>query len=186
MKGTIKKFIVTGISVLASISISAYAQDPQNHVCPNINSEDIENTINNGHISTDQGYTLADEAGITRAQVILNEPTANPFDTYYQMFYIKNFNEQDYAIYVGNLLGKTTSEAKERARKIFNKEVYQGIYEPTLKACIYESIDAALGTNYPFKSTYETAILISFAFLSDDDADSMVKKFSMKRKHRVR
>jgi hypothetical protein len=65
-------------------SSTSFAQT-QDVICPSLTASDIQSIIDSGTISTDQGYSLADEAGMTRAQVLMNEPTANPFDTYYRI-----------------------------------------------------------------------------------------------------
>lgn len=166
---SIMKFGVTALL----ISSPTFAQT-QIFNCPNLTASDVQSVIDEGTISTNQGYSLADEAGETRAQVLINEPTANPFDTYYQMTGIKNVNNQNYFIYVGNVLGSAAYEAKDRVKKILlsDEKVFSAKYDSQNKVCIYKEIHASSSiSSYPFKSTYESIVLL--ARLYDEQQDLM-------------
>lgn len=160
----------SGLGVLASTQSQAA-------LCPTLTANDIQNVINYGTISTDQGYTLADEAGKTRAQVLIDEPTANPFDTYYSVWGKKTVLSRTYVILVGNVLGKADYEAKERAKQILinDQKIFNGVYDQKNKACTYKEINASPSiSNYPFKTEYETVSLI--AFVSGEQMPQMMMK----------
>lgn len=151
------KLMMAGLALLGSSL--AFAQEI---TCPTITSRDVEDIISQGIIQTNQAYTLADEAGMSRADVILSEPTANPFDTYYSMYYFKKVGDTNFVYYIGNVLGKVSFEAQERARKVFSEASYDGRYNKENQACMYREINASPSiANYPFKSSYETMVLIS-------------------------
>lgn len=180
MKTTFRCYL--GITALLIGSSTAFAQT-QIINCPKLTVNDVQSVIDQGTISTVQGYSLADEAGETRAQVLINEPTANPFDTYYQMTGMKNFNNQDYLIYVGNILGKASYEAKDRAKKILltDEKEFSANYDPQSKVCMYKEIQASSSiSNYPFKSTYESVVLLAIPY--DQQQDLMHNL--MRKKHR--
>ena len=183
MKGTFKSCLRTATVLLASsIASITFAQAQMLH-CPTLTANDVQSIIEDGIISTEQGYTLADEAGVTRAQVLLNEPTANPFDTYYQMMGKKKLDNQDYWIYVGNILGKASYEAKDRAKKILlsDEREFNAKYDPQGKVCVYKEIDASASIpNYPFKSTYENIILLATPY---EEAFNFMRQMRMKKHH---
>lgn len=154
-------------------SATIYAQStPFN--CPVLTPKIIVNVIDNGMMGTEQGYTLATESAKTGAQVLIDEPTANPFDTYYSFYGQTEIESQKYSIYIGNVLGKDFHEAKDRLKKIIldGQTNFQGTFN--LNTCIYKSIDASPTiANYPFKSKYESIALV----LAQNNQNDLVKKF---------
>lgn len=180
MKVNMKKIIGTTIILLAgSLGTLAFAQN-KGHNCPVITPNDIEDVLNTGTYSNDQGTTLADEAKKTRAQVLINEPTANPFDTYFRMFGVMKDGQSNHFIYIGNVLGKDFYEAKERVKMILLKgeKFFNGVYDPKQGICMYKEIHASTAIpNYPFKSKYESVVLIGGSFNEDQVPDMMMKKF---------
>jgi hypothetical protein len=177
-KALVFTFLVLTVTI-SCLSFAAYSEPAV--VCPTLTSKEVENVINRGTISTDQGYTLANEAALTPAQVILNEPTANPFDTYYQMHALKQFNGNNYWVYIGNVLGKADYEAKERVKQILlsREKVFNGKYEPSVKVCIYKSINASPAIqNYPFKTRYESIVLLS---APDQAEQKIIQLLTMKK-----
>lgn len=178
----LKSIMKSGGIFLLMGSSALYAQT-ENIVCPSLSANEVQSIIDSGTISTNQGYTLADEAGMTRAQVLINEPTANPFDTYYAMMGSKNFNHHDYFIYIGNVLGKADYEAKERAKKILlsDASVFSAEYDPQRKLCMYKEINASSSiSGYPFKSTYESVVL--WATVLDTQHDWITSLMRKKRR----
>lgn len=177
----IKNIIGTSIVLLgSSLGALVYAQN-QTVTCPTLTANEVENVINNGTISTEQGYTLADEAGKTRAQVLIDEPTANPFDTYYEVYGRKTFNQTTYVIAIGNVLGKASYEAKERMKRILlnDEKIFNGVYDPQDNVCMYKLIEASPSiSNYPFKTKFETVHLISIP-----NEENMPRR--MMKKHRA-
>lgn len=158
-----KSIMKFGVTALLIGSSTSFAQT-QDVICPSLTASDVQSVIDSGTISTDQGYSLADEAGMTRAQVLMNEPTANPFDTYYRMMGEKKINNHNYYIYVGNILGKADYEAKDRAKKILlsGENVFNAQYDSQKKLCMYTEIQASPSIHgYPFKSTYESVVLLA-------------------------
>lgn len=183
MSQKIKILAATAMLLGSSLATFTYAQN-QAFICPILTAHDVEEVIDKGMISTDQNYTLAEEANVSRAQVIMNEPTANPFDTYYQMWKSKQEGNQTYGIYVGNLLGKGAFEARERAKQIFlsHKKVFAGEYNPEAQVCTYESINPSPDlSDYPFKTRYETAILLAYHI--SEESNWMPQRMMMKKHH---
>lgn len=153
----LRKFISVTTLLIAAVS-SVYAQNRPNP-CPTLTREDIENTINNGSIQTQQDRPLAVEIDKTRPQVLIDEPTANPFDTYFIMHGIKEIGDQEFIISINRVLGKDIHEAKDRTTRILlgNQETsFEGIFDHQRKECIYKAIDAAEAIpNFPFKTRTE-------------------------------
>ena len=161
-----------GVAALLINGTSAFALN-QTMSCPGLTTNDVLSVIERGTISTNQGYSLADEAGESRAQVLINEPTANPFDTYYQMSGKKNINNQDFYIYIGNILGKAPYEAIDRAKKILlnGEKVFSASYDPQSKVCMYKEVHASSSiAGYPFKSTYESVVLLATPYDEQQEA----------------
>ena len=153
-----------GVACLTTFMVDAYAQNPI--VCPVLTAADVKTVIAEGSIATDPNYTLANEAGEAPAQVIANEPTANPYDTFYSMSSVKYKNNLPYYIYVGNILGKDNNEARSRAEKIIltGEEVFIGSPYMNANTCIYKAIDASPSIpSYPFKSKYESVVLVAIS-----------------------
>lgn len=154
----LKKFIGVTTLLMGAIFSNTYSQHRPNP-CPILSNQDLENTINNGSIQTIHGYTLANRTVKTRAQVLLDEPTANPFDTYYDMQGLKEIDDQAFLISIDGVLGKDVHEAKERAKQILlsNGETnFEGTFDKRLKECIYKQIQAAQDIpHFPFKTKTE-------------------------------
>ncbi len=181
MKFLLKNCFATTATLLACNIAPAFAENQQVQ-CPNLTVADVQSIIDNGTIITEQGYTLADEAGTTRAQVLINEPTANPFDTYYRIMSKKVIANQNYLIYIGNILGKASYEAKDRATKILlrDEKVLSAKVDQLDRICVYKEIHASPAiANYPFKSTYETVFLIAVPY----EQSQMFMPQMMRHKH---
>jgi hypothetical protein len=172
------KSIVSNTIILfgSSLVTLTYAQN-QVVTCPTLTANDVENVLNNGTIATNQGYTLADAAGKTRAQVLIDEPTSNPFDTFYGFSTI--VFDKNYMISIESVLGKASYEAKERAKKILlnDEKNFNGVYDQQEKVCIYKKINASPSIpNYPFKTKHETVELTTILFNEGQIPQSMMKK----------
>lgn len=159
-KATAIKWFTT-LSILGVLATPVLAA---NDDCPMLTADEVRMTIDNGAMHSDPSHTLAVEAGKTPEEVIKDEPTANPYDTYYAMTSKKEVNNSMYMIYVGNILGKDATEARERAKKIMlgSEKTFMGMMDPDVHVCVYKVIDASPAIpSYPFKSHYETAILFA-------------------------
>ena len=162
-------FLFTKFFGLAFLTLSTTHALALNLICPPLSADNVKALIAEGSIATDPTHTLAVESGKTPEQVVRDEPTANPYDTFYRMLSVKYVNSAPYVVYVGNILGKDNEEARNRAGKILpgdEKNFTGSVYDKT--ACVYKVIDASPSINsYPFKSKYETVSLLAF------DATSM-------------
>lgn len=129
--------------------------------CPTLTATEVNTIIFKGTISTNQGYTLAHEAHLTPAEVLQNEPTANPFDTYYTMHTPKKIDQKEYLILIGNVLGKDPHEAKYRAKKIIvgSETLFQGKEEDSL--CVYKTVEGTDVSAPLFKTHFESLILVA-------------------------
>jgi hypothetical protein len=156
---------------------SSYASEEL--VCPTLSRDEIKQVITNGRISTDLERTLAIEAGKTPAQVIINEPTANPYDTYYNMTSVKKFNNKKYIIYIGNVLAGSNIEAMDRAQKILlnsSDKTFSAKIEGS--TCVYKEIYATASmSDYPFKSEYEDVALIAYPACKDKFSCKTIQTF---------
>ena len=182
MKNSFKKHLAVFLLASGMTSIS-FAQT-QMIQCPTLTANDVQTIIDKGFISTEQGYSLADEAGKSRAQVLIDEPTANPFDTYYMMIAEKNVDNQNYIFFIGNILGTAAYEAKERVKKILlsDEQTFTAQYDPENKLCLYKEVNASASLpNYPFKSVDESAFLGAIPY--EDASPFMIQKLM---KHRRR
>ncbi len=130
--------------------------------CPVLTAAQVRSSIETGNV-VNSSETLLDEIGrITAAKVREEEPTANPFDTYHQIFSHITFNHKFYLVEIGNVLASSIPEVRARVKKIllgnsdvfFAEKIESGI-------CIYREIDASKRiSGYPFKSRYETVQLM--------------------------
>lgn len=135
----------------------------QSSPCPVLTDDDVLTVINEGRISTD-GITLADRLGFPPDEIIKREPTANPYDTYYQMSALKDINYITYLIFIGDILGKDYDEARTRAKKILlgTNLIFSGEYDSTLQTCTYKDLEASPTIpGYPFKSRLEFISLLT-------------------------
>lgn len=184
-----KKYLAS-IALLLGASTVNYASNTPN-TCPVLTAKDVKWVIERAVINTDRSYTLADEVGASPAEVLQEEPTANPFDNFYSMYGVRSYNNREYAIYVGNVLGKDNYEAQHRAKKILIKsgEDLNGIPVPGTPYCLYKEIDARPFINgYPFKSHYESIVLVGIELDQDDEGSytDLNKKMTAFVKHRAR
>ena len=146
-----------GLTLIALSSSLAFAD------CPVLSAAQVQATIALGTISTDENYTLVDESGMTPAEIIAKEPTANPDDTYYQMTSLLYTNDKSYVIYVGNVLASRNLEARARAAKIILEDDQSFAGESMDDICMYKNVDASLSIpSYPFKSRFESVSLLAF------------------------
>lgn len=161
----LRKFLSVTTLMFSAISSNAYTQATQ-HDCIPLTKEVIEDLLNNGGIITHQTYTLADEIGKTRPQVLIDEPTANPFDTYHALYSLKIIEGNRYWIEVNYVLGKDFHEAKDRTKQILlgnNETKLEGTYNKDYGICIYKNIDASEDIpNFPFKSRAESIMMFVF------------------------
>jgi hypothetical protein len=174
------------LAVLSLVFMQApsvgFSQNPPIN-CPVLTANDIKKVIEKDTIATEQGYTLATEADMSPVEVLQNEPTSNPFDTFYSMIGNKTFGDQEFVIYIGNILGKDNHEAKHRAKKILltSETRYTGHYFNNSSVCIYKMINASPSiSGYPFKSEYETVFLA--AVLQEDEDE--LKHSTLFQKHK--
>jgi hypothetical protein len=132
-------------------------------VCPSLTPDEVKQIIQQGNINADPERTLAAESGKSPREVIADEPSANPHDTYYNISVVKYVNKVPYILYIGNVLGKSKDEAKERATKILlssNLKFNGHVFDPT--TCMYKEVHASKEIpTYPYKSHYETVVLIA-------------------------
>jgi len=155
----LKKLLLIGL-VMVSGSLTSLASAFN---CPLLTVEDVRNTIERGDIETDKNDTLAVEANSSEERVKQDEPSANPSDTYYHMATKINFDDKFYWIFIGNVLGGSSDEARERAKEILlnNEKFFMGSYDEEARFCLYKQIDASRNlSGYPFKSRFETVVLI--------------------------
>jgi hypothetical protein len=151
-----KKGLLLSSILLSSLTTTSFAI-----TCPTLSADDVKSVINSGRISTD-GWTLVDESGDTPDEIKANEPTANPWDEYYVMKKVMYFNNVAYLVGVGNILGGSQEEARERAEKIMltGEESFTG-QEINDHSCIYKTVSASQeNSSYPFKTHYEDASLL--------------------------
>src|SRR5690349_15671170 len=124
---TIKKIIATIILTGSAFSFSSYAQ----YACPTLTIKDVQDAIDNETILTKQKETLAYYTKKTNAQVLIDEPTANPFDTFYGWEAVKEFSGKPFVFLFGSVLASTPYEAKDRAKKILlaGKKIFNGEFD---------------------------------------------------------
>src|SRR5687767_6714089 len=90
----IKKFTtvtVIGFIVFGGISTALALE------CPVLSAELVKEVTENADIY-DTRRTLIDESGLTPQEIVAREPTANPFDTYFEMADTKVINNMEYIV----------------------------------------------------------------------------------------
>ncbi len=182
MYNNINKLVLSIFSAIFALlfsSVSFAVNDKK--TCPILSSDIVQEIIENGNIETDPSYTLANEAGLTPEEVIAQEPTANPYDTFYAMYALKQIDSVSYLIGVANVLGKDNIEARNRTKKIIlGDKYYTAQYDDFSKACIYKFLDASPSIpEYPFKSKYESVAL--FALDMSSVAPTLFKSIQKNR-----
>jgi len=128
--------------------------------CPTLSVDEVRNFIEMGSTYT-SGTTLMDEAGATAEEIKKQEPTANPYDTYYTTLSHTSRGHNIYLVHIGNTLASSIQEAKQRLLKILtlNYTTFSGKSIGSTM-CSYSEIQASKSIpGYPFKSIYESISL---------------------------
>lgn len=144
---------------------SVYADDS---LCPILTKENIKFFLEKGNYETD-GKTLATDKGIkTITKEAIEEekkfePNAVLSDRYYKIIGTITIDDNQYSVFVGNILGKDRIEAKSRALDILlnaANPIPKGSSDRD-GTCWYQRYDAPGGLSsmvpayYPVKSSHE-------------------------------